>query len=195
MEAIGTLSPTSSSLAHYPPLPAWSLEVPDLGLYLGGAHLEGQLEVQRSRRSEAAGRSNRLVLLTATRRRPTLHTPLLPKGSELERLRVGLKSSPTTTVTPNPEVSRKWLLLEPARAGDQETDIALSDLTPLHCAAVGSQGQRAGLRVVNGTSHIIIVLHSLGWLHLGHATGPLKIRFEVGGNKEPRQVCEQEGDS
>lgn len=181
MEAIGTLSPTSSSPAHYPPLPAWGLEVPDLGLYLGGAHLEGQLEGQGSRRSEAAGRSNRLVLLTATRGRPTLHTPLLPKGSELERLRVGLKSNPTTTFTPNPEVSRKWLLLEPARAGDQEIDFALSDLTPLHCAAVGFQGQRAGLRVVNGTSHIIIVLHSLGWFHLGHATGPLKIRFEVGG--------------
>lgn len=154
--------PPHPVLLIIPPLPAWGLEVPDLGLYLGGAHLEGQLEGQRSRSSEAAG-SNRLVLLTATRGRPTLHTPLLPKGSELERLRVGLKSNPTTTFTPtsgvNPEVSRKWLLLEPGRAGDQENDFALSDLTPLRCAAVGSQGQRAGLRVVNGTSHIIIVLH------------------------------------
>lgn len=101
------------------------------------------------------GRSNRLVLLTATRGRPNLPTRLPPvKGSELERLRVRLKPPPTPTPNSdvNPEVSRKWLLLlRSTRAGDQETDLALSDLRPLHCAAVRSKGTRAGLRVVNGT--------------------------------------------
>ena len=98
------------------------------------------------------GRSNRLVLLTATRGRPNLLTRLLPLKASAGEVKGGSESCPHPTPNSgvNPEVCRKWLLLESSRAGDQETDLALSDLRPLHWVAVGSKGKRAGLRGVNG---------------------------------------------